>query len=166
MNDKTALLTDVLRANGEEHLFDKILQLSVHVEEEPQVIFGCKKVEEFVQAIHEAQAKSAAPGGVPLPPNPLSLPGAVNVQNFKQAVLEYARAGNAQAALGTTCLPCTLGQFGHEFCSLATLDLHPWTQRILAIGGPKSLPIACVYVPRPLSNTLESAVRHPNSLWG
>ncbi|KAH9124064.1 hypothetical protein AeMF1_005116 [Aphanomyces euteiches] len=152
MND-TALLEDVLRANGEEHLYDKIMQLSVHAKDKPPVIFVWKNVEGFVEAIQEARAKASAPG--------------VTIQKFKEAVLEYARAGNAQAALGTTCLPCTLGQFGHVFCSLATLDLHPWTQRILAVGGPKSLPIACVYVPRPLSNTLESAVRHfPNSLWG
>ncbi|KAG9413309.1 hypothetical protein AC1031_012524 [Aphanomyces cochlioides] len=110
MNDTTALLEDVLRANGEEHLYDKIMQLSVHAEEEPPLIFGWQNVEGFVQAIHAAQEQAVAPGGVPLPPNPLVLPGPVNVQSFKEALVEYARVHGAADRLDTTCLPCTLGQ--------------------------------------------------------
>ncbi|CAK4623375.1 unnamed protein product [Aphanomyces euteiches] len=74
MND-TALLEDVLRANGEEHLYDKIMQLSVHAKDKPPVIFVWKNVEGFVEAIQEARAKASAPGGMALPPNPLALSG-------------------------------------------------------------------------------------------
>ncbi|KAH9090958.1 hypothetical protein Ae201684P_006361 [Aphanomyces euteiches] len=234
MSTDTALLEDILKANGEEYLHNTIMELP-------------------------AQAQAAQ--GVPLPPSPFPLPVPMTVDNFKQSlleyvlwrysspfafkmssrsavsvlivfarsavtflldfcvsllvsedspsripeagalqtprrpplpspfsscsvlaalapsrkilneceevVLEYARVENAQAALGTTCFPCTLGQFGHVFCSLAKLDLHPWTQRILAIGGPNSLPIAHLYVPRARSNTLGRFLRNfPSGLWG
>ncbi|KAE9123167.1 hypothetical protein PF010_g6510 [Phytophthora fragariae] len=76
--NNTALLEDVLKANGEEHLYDKIMQLSAHVEDEPPVIFGWQNVEVFVQAIQAAQAQAVAPGGLPLPANPLALPGGSN----------------------------------------------------------------------------------------
>ncbi len=66
-------LDDVLKGNGEEHLFDKIMELSIHAEDDPPMIFGWKNVEVFVQAIQLAQAQAAAPGGLPLPPCPLCL---------------------------------------------------------------------------------------------
>ncbi|KAE8980047.1 hypothetical protein PR003_g26835 [Phytophthora rubi] len=44
-------LKDVLRNNGEEHLYDDILKLAVHVDEDPPLIFGWKFVQEFVGAI-------------------------------------------------------------------------------------------------------------------
>ncbi|KAE8966219.1 hypothetical protein PR001_g28162 [Phytophthora rubi] len=132
----TALLEDVLKANGEEHLYDKIVELSAHVEDEPSVIFCWQNVEVFVQAIQAAQAQAVAPGGLPLPANPLALPGAVNVQNFKEAVLEYARAQGAAARLDTTCLPCSQGQFGQVAFMLQRLELDPWVQRIIAVGVP------------------------------
>jgi hypothetical protein len=161
------LLKDVLKGNGEEHLFDKIMELAVLVEDEPPVIFGWQNVEVFVQAIEAAQEQAAAPGGLPLPACPLALPAAVNVQNFKEAVLEYARVPVALARLDTTCLPCSQGQFGEVVFTLRNLDFEPWIQRIIAVGVPNSLPIARVYVPRPRSNTLDRATRqYPNSLWG
>ncbi|KAH9120309.1 hypothetical protein LEN26_011161 [Aphanomyces euteiches] len=152
MND-TALLEDVLRANGEEHLYDKIMQLSVHAKDKPPVIFVWKNVEGFVEAIQEARAKASAPG--------------VTIQKLKEAVLEYARVSCAAPRLGTSCLPCSLAQFGQVMCMLRTLDLHPWSQRVIAVGVPNSLPIACVYIPRPRSNTLRRATPHfVASLWG
>ncbi|KAE8883939.1 hypothetical protein PF006_g6508 [Phytophthora fragariae] len=140
--NNTALLEDVLKANGEEHLYDKIMQLSAHVEDEPPVIFGWQNVEVFVQAIQAAQAQAVAPGGLPLPANPLVLPGAVNVQNFKEAVLQYVRAQGAAAPLDTTCLPCSQEQFGLVAFTLHVLEVEPWIQRIIAVGVPNSLPIA------------------------
>jgi hypothetical protein len=165
----TALLEDVLKANGEEHLHDAIMELSVDVEDEPPVIFGWKNVEAFVQAILAAQAQAAAPGGLPLPADPFGLPAAVNVQNFKEAVLEYARTRTpgAPPRLNITCLRCSLAQFGQVAAVLARLAFDPWIQQIVAVGGPTSLPIACVFVPRPSSNVLERVTPHrPNSLWG
>ncbi|CAK4623381.1 hypothetical protein LEN26_011162 [Aphanomyces euteiches] len=159
-------LEDILTANGEEHLHNKIMQLFIHAEEEPPVIFGWINVHVFVQAIQQAQAQAAAQG-VPLPPSPFPLPVPMTVDNFKQALLEYTRDENAAPALGTTCLPCTIGQFGDVSDSLAIMDLHQWTQRIIAVGGPDSLPIAHLYVPRERSNTLGRFLQHfPNSLWG
>ncbi|KAH9120311.1 hypothetical protein LEN26_011163 [Aphanomyces euteiches] len=159
-------LEDILKSNGEEHLYNKIMQLFIHAEEEPPVIFGWINIHVFVQAIQEAQAQAAAQG-VPLPPSPFPLPVPMTVDNFKQALLEYARAENAAPALGTTCLPCTQVQFCHVIAFLTMLNFNPWTQRIIAVGGPNSLPIAHVYVPGQSSNTLERSKPHfPNSLWG
>ena len=161
------LLQDVLKRNGEEHLYDEIMKLVVHVEDDPPVIFGWQNVEVFVQAIQAAEAQAAAPGGLPLPANPLALPAAVNVQNFKEAMLEYVRVQGAPAPLDTTCLPCSQGQYGEVAFKLSRLDFEPWIQRIIAVGVPNSLPIARIYVPRPRSNTLDRATRQfPNSLWG
>ncbi len=47
--DATVLREDVLKRNGEEHLFDKIMELAVHAEDELPMIFGWKNVEVFVQ---------------------------------------------------------------------------------------------------------------------
>ncbi|KAI2507322.1 hypothetical protein MHU86_7158 [Fragilaria crotonensis] len=84
-------------------------------EDDPPVMFAWKNVYVFVQAIHEAQAQAAAPGGVPLSPDPLGLPAAVTEEIFKEAVLEYARVQGAPPRLGTTCLPCSLAQFGKVY---------------------------------------------------
>ena len=165
-NIDAILLEDVLKRNGEEHLYDEIRTLSDGAEDDPPVIFDWENVEVFVQAIQAAQGQAAAPGGLPLPDDPLGLPATVNVKNFKEAVLEYAQYQGAPAPLGTTCLPCSLAQFGRVMCRLGRLDFEPWIQRIIAIGVPNSLPIACVYVPRPRTNTLYRAMpQFPNSLW-
>ncbi|KAE9070945.1 hypothetical protein PF010_g26076 [Phytophthora fragariae] len=161
------LLEDVLKRNGEEHLLNKIMELAIHVEDDPPVIFDWKNVEVFVQNIQAAQTQAVALGGLPLPANPLSLPAAANVQDFKEAVLEYARVQGASDRLDTTCLPCSQGQYGQVTSMLTRLDLNPWTQRIIAVGMPNALPIARIYVPRPRSNTLDRALPQiPNSLWG
>ncbi|ETV98974.1 hypothetical protein H310_08450 [Aphanomyces invadans] len=163
----TALLEDVLKANGEEHLYDTIKQLSVHVEDNPPVIFGWQNVEVFVEAIRDAQEQANAPGVAPLPPDPLGLPAALTLQNFKEAVLDYARIQEAPPRLDTTCLPCSLMQSHHVVCMLRSLDFNPWIQRIIAVGGPNALPIAYVYLPRPRSITLDRAMPPlQNSLWG
>jgi hypothetical protein len=163
------LLEDVLKGNREEHLFEEMMELAVDAEDYPPVIFGWQNVEVFVQSIQAAQAQAAAPGGVPLPPDPLGLAAAgVNVPNFKQAVLEYARVSGAPARLGTTCLPCSSSaSLGYVGAMLANLHHEPWIQRIMAVGVPNSLPIARVCVPRPGTNILERATDQlPNSLWG
>jgi len=165
--NKTALLEDVLETNGEDHLFSTIMELSVHVEEDPPVIFGWQNVEGFVQAIQQAQAQAAAPGGKPLPADPFGLPAAVNVQNFKEAVLEFARIPGALPRLDTTCLPCSLAQSLQVTFVLGQLDLDPWIRRVAAVAVPDMLPIAFVYVPRPRSHTLDRVTEpRPGSLWG
>ena len=163
-----SLLEDVLKGNGEEHLYDEIMELAKYAEDDPPVIFGWQNVKVFVEAIQVAQAQAASPGGLPLPACPLALPAAgVNVQNFKEAVLEYARIPGAPAPLDTTCLPCTLESYGKVCGRLARLDLDPWIQRIVAVGVPNSPPIVHVYVPHPNSNTLDRVMsQFPNSLWG
>ena len=164
----TALLEDVLKGNGEGHLFDKIKELAEYAEDDPPVIFGWKNVGLLVQAIQAAEAQAAAPGGLPLPPCPLALPAAgVNSENFKEAVLEYARIPGAPARLDTACLPCTQEQYGKVIARLTRLDLEPWIQRIIDVRVPNSPPIAHVYVPRPRTITLDRATEQfPNSLWG
>ena len=165
--NSAACLEDVLRGNGEEYLYDQIMQLAVHVEDDPPMIFGWQNVEGFVRAIQMARAQAGVPGGVPLPADPLGLPAAVNGQTLKEAVLEYARIQGAPARLDTTCLPCSLAQSCQVGYMLQRLDLNPWTQRIIAVGVTNSLPIACVYVPRPRSNALDRVTpQFPNSLWG
>jgi len=164
---KTALLEDVLKTNGEEHLFSTIMDLSVHVEDDPPVIFGWQNVEGFVRGIREAQAQAVAPGGEPLPADPFGLPAAVNVQNFKEAVLEHARIQGALPRLDTTCLPCSLAQSLQVTFVLGQLDLDPWIRRVAAVAVPDMLPIAFVYVPRPRSHTLDRVTEpRPGSLWG
>lgn len=63
---KTALLEDALQANGEEDLYTKIMELSVHAEYEPPLVFGWQNVRDLVRAIQSARAQAAAPGGEPL----------------------------------------------------------------------------------------------------
>ncbi len=162
----TALLEDVLKRNGEEHLIKKIMDLAVYAEDDPPVLFGWKNLEAFVQAIQAAQAQAADPEGLPLPACPLALPAAVTLENFKEALLEYVRAPGALPRVDTSVLPCTLPQFGYVAAMLNSLDFDPWIQRIKAVGGPNSLPIAHVFVPRARTNTVDMFMpRFPNSLW-
>ena len=161
------LLMDVLKRNGEERLYDEIMALSDGAEDDPPLIFDWENVEGFVQAIQAAQAQAAAPGGLPLPESPFAFPVAVTVKNFKAAVLECARAQGAPAPIGAVCLPCSLAQSLRVLHVLGKLEVEPWIQRIIAVGVPNSLPIACVYVPRPRTNTLDRAAEQfPNSVWG
>ena len=89
------------------------------------------------------------------------------VKNFKESVLECARAQGAPAPIGAVCLPCSLAQSLRVLHVLGKLEVEPWIQRIIAVGVPNSLPIACVYVPRPRTNTLDRATEQfPNSVWG
>ena len=96
-----ARLEDVLRANGEEHLYDQIMHLADHVEDDPPVIFGWQSVEDFVEAMEVARGPPA------LPADPLGLPpppAVVTVQEFKEAVLAYATVPGAEPRLDTNRL--------------------------------------------------------------
>ena len=165
----TTLLEEVLNGTREEqeHLSDERKELTVPVEGNPPVIFGWDNVGLFVEAIQEAQAQAASPGGLPLPPCPLALPAAgVNVHNFMKAVLEYARIPGAPPPVENICLPCSRAQIGEVTALLRKLDLEPWIQRIIAVAVPDSLPIAHIYVLRPRSDTLNRVMpQRPNSLW-
>uniref|UniRef100_K3WMR7 Uncharacterized protein n=1 Tax=Globisporangium ultimum (strain ATCC 200006 / CBS 805.95 / DAOM BR144) TaxID=431595 RepID=K3WMR7_GLOUD len=86
--DDEARLADVVRQNGEEHLFDNIMALAGHADEEPPVIFGWEKMREFVEAI-------AAAGADPMPDPPFTIPQPLTSQSFKEAQLNYARVGRA-----------------------------------------------------------------------
>ncbi|KAG1697127.1 hypothetical protein DVH05_017511 [Phytophthora capsici] len=161
----TPSLMDVLRANGEEHLYDKIMELSVHVEENPPIIFGWQHVEEFVQAIEKAHALAGEPDSEPLPPSPFRLHAPVTVKSFKEAVLDFVKIPEAEARLETTCLPCTLAQSVDVGGRLQELDFDPWIRRVFDVEVVKA-PIAFVYLPRAQSNTLERVLDRPGSLWG
>ena len=148
----TALLEDVLKGNKKEGLFDKIMKLADGAEDDPPVFFSWQNVEVFVQAIHAAQTQAAAPGGEPLPPDPLGLPAAVTEQNFKEAsLLEYARVPGAPARLGTTCLPCTQAQVGGVgLCLLSSTSTR---------GSSASSPSECRICCRSLASTCLVFVR-------
>ncbi|KAE9028719.1 hypothetical protein PF011_g1434 [Phytophthora fragariae] len=79
------LLKDVLRGNGEKHLYDKILKLAVHADDDPPLIFGWKFVHEFVQAIHDAN-NQAAGGGAAVPPCPFPLPDPLTRESLLASV--------------------------------------------------------------------------------
>ncbi|POM65075.1 Acetylpolyamine aminohydrolase, partial [Phytophthora palmivora] len=151
-------LKDVLRCNGEIHLYDEILKLAVHADDDPPIIFGWKFVHEFVEAIGAAY-NQAANGGAAVPDLPLGLnipnPFTLTREEFKRALLTYARVGTA-GPLGTTCLPCIIGDYGFSVVRLERLSVHPWTQHIIGIGGAGNvLPIANVFIPKPRTDTLQ-----------
>ncbi|GMF26898.1 unnamed protein product [Phytophthora fragariaefolia] len=162
----TVLLRDVLFLNDEPQLYDEILELARHTEDEPPVIFGWKHVQEFVEAIITANVQADEGGGhVPDPPFPL--PNLLTGESFKRALLAYANVMRVPP-LGTTCLP---GQSPAEATwalqKLCELDFHPWTQHIIAVGGADSvLPVAGVYIPRLGTNVLKVAITpRPHGMW-
>ncbi|EGZ30222.1 hypothetical protein PHYSODRAFT_295070 [Phytophthora sojae] len=146
-NDGAVLLKDVLRRNGEEHLYDEALRLTKHAATDPPVIFDWKHVDKFVQGIVAANTQ-AAEGDAPL------------------ALLAYDYDGKADP-LGTTCRPCDCGEATRAVECLGRLNEHPWTQHIIAVGGAGNvLPVADLYAPKPRTNKLEHAIRpRPNGLW-
>ncbi|POM64387.1 Hypothetical protein PHPALM_20079, partial [Phytophthora palmivora] len=89
-------LKDVLRCNGETHLYDDILKLAVHADDDPPIIFGWKFVHEFVEAIRAAYNQAANGGAaVPDPPQGLNIPNPFTLaqEEFKRALFTYARSG-------------------------------------------------------------------------
>ncbi|KAE9003475.1 hypothetical protein PF010_g14032 [Phytophthora fragariae] len=158
-------LKDVLRGNGEEHLYDEIFKLAVHADEDPPLIFGWKFVREFVEAINNAN-NQAAGGGAAVPPCPFPIPDPLTRESFKEALVGYARVGTANP-LGTTCLPCSAPEFGCAVTRLGYLNFNPWTHHIIGVGGAGNvLPVADLYVPKAGTNTLEPAHDpSPNGLW-
>ncbi|KAE9023928.1 hypothetical protein PR003_g12221 [Phytophthora rubi] len=159
------LLKDVLRGNSEEHLYDDILKLAVHADEDPPLIFGWGFVQEFVQAINDAN-NQAANGGTAVPPSPFLIPDPLTRESFKEALLGYARVGSADP-LGTTCLPCSASEFGCAIGILGDLNFDSWTRHIIGVGGAENvLPIANLYVPKVRTDTLQRArVPRPIDLW-
>ncbi|KAG7388340.1 hypothetical protein PHYPSEUDO_012718 [Phytophthora pseudosyringae] len=162
-----AQLEDVLQANGDSHLRDEIMQLG-----HPPVVFAWKQVDGFIRAIETAQAQAEAPEGEQLPEDPLRLPVVVTVQKFKETVLEYLKSQSKNALLGTSCLSCSLPESVTVGYKLHALDDEPWIQRVVAVGEPNMLPIACVYMPRGLrASALDQVTprvtsKHRTSLWG
>ncbi|KAH9086048.1 hypothetical protein Ae201684P_005744 [Aphanomyces euteiches] len=114
------------------------------------------------KAIHAAQVADPKP-----PPPPFPVPLDVTVQDFKIALMEYVKRPNGFGRIGTTALPGTQGQLDQCTTVMAQLDLHPWTQNILAQGEDDIVPIATLWTPKKLhSDFLESAmIADENSLW-
>ncbi|OWY97802.1 hypothetical protein PHMEG_00031578 [Phytophthora megakarya] len=140
-----AQLEDILHENGEDHLYDQVMQLG-----HPPIIFEWKQVEGFIRAIETAQAQAEVSKGEPLPDDPLGLPVVVTVQKFKEAVLNYLKPQTTSSTLGTSCLVCSLPESGTVGFKMRFLDDEPWMQRIIAVGEPNMLPIANVYMARGL----------------
>lgn len=117
-----------------------------------------------------AAYNQAANGGaaVPDPPQGLNFPNPFTLtrEEFKRALLTYARVGTV-GPLGTTCLPCTIVECTRSAGKLERLNVHPWTQHIIRVGGAGNvLPIANVFAPRPRSDTLQLALEPcVNDLW-
>ncbi|CAI5735366.1 unnamed protein product [Peronospora destructor] len=159
-----AQLEDLLQANEDSHLFDQILQLG-----HPPVMLWWKRVDEFIRAIETARAKVENSAAEPLPTDPLALPSVVTVKRFKEAVLDYIKPQKHADRLGTSCLLCSLPESVTVGYKLRALDDDPWIQRIIAVGEPNMLPIACVYMPRGLRASALDIVTprcNWNSLWG
>jgi hypothetical protein len=153
------LLQDVLEKNDAKHLYSQVLALANGADDDPPIIFGWKNVEAFVNAINTAQ------GDVPAPPPSLILHPVMNVEDFKVALLNFAKVEGALPPVETTVLPCTLAQSHQCISNLALFQFHPWTQYIIAHGGADILPIAILFVPRPRSNTVDYAVSPHNTLF-
>lgn len=157
------LLEDLLKENGDEDLFDAIMKLSAGAEEDPPIFFGWEKVHNFVRAIHDTQADTDP--WVPVPAPPFELPDRVDVEQFKETILEYARAEGSQGPIRTAALPCTMAECCQVMMQLQKLDSHDWIRHIVA-NGHDVLPLATIYVPRPRSNMLDVAsIYTPNSIW-
>ncbi|KAE9324274.1 hypothetical protein PF008_g17149 [Phytophthora fragariae] len=158
-------LEDVLRRNGEEHLYDEILELAVYTEEYPPLIFGWKFVQQFVDAINNAN-NQAAEGGAAVPPCPFRIPDPLTQESIKEVLLDYARVGTAEP-LGTTGLLWTIGEACCAVTKLVYLDHAPWTHHIIRVGGVGSvLRVADLFIPRAGTNILEPAMDpRPNGLW-
>jgi hypothetical protein len=151
---------DVLKKNGEESLFDQITDLVKVAKKDPPLFFGWEKIEAFLNAVNTAQ------GVVPAPPPTLILPPNMDVHALKVALLNYVRMPGAAAPRGTSVLPCTQAQCCQCTAMLKELELHPWTQNIIAQGGANILPIATIFIPKPRSDTVEYAMSAgPNTLW-
>jgi hypothetical protein len=155
------LLEEVLKKNGEEHLYIPIMDLATNADDDPPLIFGWENVEKFVQAMNALDPPS------PPPPPTLVITPNMEVSDFKVALLNYAKIAGAAAPFGSTALPCTLVQCCRSIETLKTLEFHPWTQHIIAVNLVETiLPIAKVCVPIPRSNMLDYAmVAFPNAMW-
>ncbi|GMF18006.1 unnamed protein product [Phytophthora lilii] len=164
MMNADAQLEEILLTNGESKLYEQIMKLG-----HPPVVLGWKQVDKFVLAIETARAQADAPGGEALPPSPLELPAVVTVQKFKEAVLDFLKPQENAARLGTSCLLCSMPESVTVGYKLRVLDEDPWIRRIVAVGEPRALPIACVYMPRGLrSRALDQVTPSGtlNCLWG
>ncbi|GMF54252.1 unnamed protein product [Phytophthora fragariaefolia] len=165
-----ASLKNVLRCNGEEHLYDKIMKLAVYADDDPPWIFGWKFVHEFVQAVDDANNQAANGGAaVPAPPARLNIPNPLTREAFKEALLLYARVGRADP-LGTACLPCEPSEFGQAVSLLDRLSDHAWTQHIIAVGGAAHSSVAREYTgsngvwfwaTRILDNSIATGILNP-----
>ncbi|KAH7482281.1 uncharacterized protein KRP23_5455 [Phytophthora ramorum] len=163
MMNADAQLEEILKTNGDDHLYGQILELG-----HPPVIVEWQKVEGFIRAIEIAQAQADKPEGESLPTDPLGLPTVVTAQKFKEAVLDYVRPQETSSRLATSCLLCSMPEAVTVGYKLCLLNKEPWIQRIVAVGDPNMLPVARVYMPRGLrSSALDEVMpKLPGSLWG
>jgi hypothetical protein len=90
----------------------------------------------------------------------------LTAENFRNALVNYAREQGASAPVRTAILPCTLIESYGTVGRLRDLDHDPWFRQIVALGPRNIVPIAVIYVPRPRSHTADAVIpRGPNRLW-
>lgn len=159
MEEEEVLLKDVLRCNGDEHLYCPIWRLSETSVSQPTVVFFWKKVEAFVQAI-----RTAAPTAIE--PPPFHLPALLTAQGLKAAILSHVKA-DGTTPLGTTAVLCLKKEDDHCVAKLAALAQDPWIQSIVKHQEAQLLPLATIYAPKAHSDCLER-IQDPSLglLWG
>ncbi|KAE8886403.1 hypothetical protein PF005_g9885 [Phytophthora fragariae] len=125
------LLKDVLRGNGEKHLYDKILKLAVHADDDPPLIFGWKFVHEFVQAIHDAN-NQAAGGGAAVPPCPFPLPDPLTRESLLASVDAPYRRRRRRRKRAARCQRIRAqGSHGYvEACSRSDSQRRRWQRPV------------------------------------
>ncbi|POM66238.1 High affinity nerve growth factor receptor precursor [Phytophthora palmivora] len=140
-------LKDVLRYNDEAHLYDKILKLAVHVDDNPPIIFDWKFVHEFVEAIRDAYNQATSGGAaVPDPPQGLNIPD--------PSILTQRSSRKRFLLTPRWELPINMPSL--YYCRLC---VHPWTQHIIRVGDADNvLPNANVFIPKAGTDVLEIAI--------
>lgn len=164
IQDEEVLLKDVLRSSNEAHVYAGILERACG--EESPLVFGWRKVHEFVEAIAAANAQADA-GGAAVPPPPFPLPDPLTTESFKKALLAHAQSRSA-GLLGTSCLSGHLGDTCCAVAELGQLNATPWVKHVISLGGAdKVLPVVDLFTPKEDNeDLLEIAITpRPNALW-
>lgn len=153
-------LKDVLRRNGDEHLYCPLQRLSETSASQPTVVFCWHQVDAFVRAV-----QAVAPTVTERPP--FRLPALLTAQGLKAAILSYVKA-DGTTPLGTTAVLCLKKEDDHCVAKLAALAQHPWIQAVLKHQEQAQLlPLATIYAPQAHSDRLER-IQDPSLglLWG
>jgi hypothetical protein len=127
-------------------------------ENDPPLIFAWRNVQTFVDAIPH----------VHLAP-PFALPQNPSVEEFKTALLNFARFPGSQFPQSMAILPCTITEITNVCGKLAKLEDNPWFVAVAAYN-PLAVPIASLVTPHPRKSFVGLAYSSPPDagclLWG